>query len=248
MRFFTNLRSTHATKTLCVISIFLFAGIVMAKEFWETKTFDQWTQRECQRVLTDSPWVRELELTGGFGGSSISATDSRQPFVKYNIQLRSAAPVRQAIVRQAQINKQYDSLSAEQKQAFDQNMQDFLVGASPEFVVVNISFEANDQNFIRDLNRHWETQTTDLLRNSVFIRGGSRGNPVPIVQFIPGSGASQEFQFVFPREVNGENIIKPNDRVLQLEFAYPVIGRLGDGRGLIEFRTDRMRINNEVIY
>ena len=251
MRFIKNLCSKRAVKNVCtlsVVSVLLFAGIVMAKEFWETKPFDQWTQRECQKLLSDSPWVKELNLTGqvsdGGGGASL---DSQAPFVKYNIQMRSAAPLRQAMVRQGQINRKYDSLSNDEKRAFDQSMESFLLGPPPEFVVFHITYESNNLDNIRDLNRHWETQSVDLLKNSVFLSAG-KGEKVPLAQFVPGINASQEFQFFFPREVNGREIIGERDKTLNIEFAYPVVGRLGDGRGFIEFRIDKMKVNNEVIY
>lgn len=248
MRFPKNLRFTRSVKILCVISIFLFAGILMAKDFWETKGFAQWTDKECQKMLSDSPWAKDLNLTGTmYGGGSAAATDSQVPYVKYKVQLRSAVPVRQAVVRQRQIEKQYDSLSADQKQAFDQSMESFLRGSGPEFVVVYVSFETNNRDYLRDLNRHWETQTTELLKNNVYL-SVPKGEKVAITQFIPGASVSQEFQFVFPREVNGKELLRPTDKAIQLEFAYPAIGGLGDGRGFIDFKTDKMKINNELVY
>ena len=250
MRFPQNLRFTRAVKSLCVISIFLFAGVAMAKDFWETKIFVQWSQKECQKLLTDSPWAKELNLTGssiiGSSGSA-AATDGQAPYIKYKIQIRSADPIRQAFVRQAQINNKYDSLPDDQKRAFDQGMESFLLGPPSEVVVIHVSFEANNRDYIRDLNRHWEMQTADMLKNSIFL-SASKGEKVSIAQFIPGDSSSQEFQLVFPREVNGKEILKPGDKALQLEFAYPIIGRLGDGSGFVEFKTDKMKINNEVIY
>ena len=244
-------------KNLCalsVISILLFAGVVMAKDFWETKPFDQWSQKECQKMLADSPWAKELELVGRsveMMASSAAATDSRAPYIKYTAQLRSATPVRQAVVRQMQIVNKYDSLPDDQKQAFNQNTESFLIGPSSEFVVVNIQYESNILDNSRDLNRYWETQTTDVLKNSVYL-SGSKGVKVPLSQFVSGAGGSQEFQFFFPREVDGKEILQPGDKALQLEFAYPVIKYqgydLGDGRAFIEFKADKIKINNELIY
>ena len=257
MRLHTNYRFTYTAIAFCAIAMFLFAGVAVAKEFWESKTFDKWTQKECQKMLTDSPWVKELNLTGMNyeGADSASATDSQAPYIKYTVQIRSAAPVRQAVVRQARIAKKYDSLSADQKQAFDKDMDAFLTGASPEYVMVYVSIETNNRDHSRDLIRHWETRTTDLLKNGVYL-STPRGKKVQLAQFIPGSGGSLEFQFIFPRVVDGEEILKPSDKSLQLEFEYPILGCirgtdrgcLGDGRAFIDFKTDKMKIDNAVIY
>jgi len=255
MRFPKNFRSRYAVKCLCVISILLFAGVVMAKDFWETKVFSQWTQKECQKLLTDSPWARDLTLTGSnisSGYNNPEATDSQAPNIKYMIQLRSAAPLRQAIVRQNQIENKYDSFTDEQKQSFDKNMESVLNGQSQDYIVVYISFDTNNTDFLRELNRHWEMQTTELLKNTVFLSASkSKGDRIPIAQYIPGASGSQEFQFIFPRYINGSEIIKSSDKGLILEFNYPLEDRWrldGNGKGFIEFKTDKMKINNEVVY
>lgn len=71
---------------------------------------------------------------------------------------------------------------------------------------------------------------------------------MPLVQYIPGQEGQSDFQFIFPRKVDGKDILSPEDKTLRLEFAYPVVGGVGDGRGFIEFKTEKMKINNEVIY
>ncbi|MDR0311228.1 MAG: hypothetical protein LBJ21_06565, partial [Acidobacteriota bacterium] len=184
---------------------------------------------------------------GRDSGGGAAATDSQAPYVKYTAQLRSAAPIRQAIVRQQQIQSKYDKASTEDKQSFDENAQTFLAGPPSDFVVVFVSFEANNRDTIQDLLRHWQSQTLELLHNSVFLRG-SKGDRVPLSQYVPVSGANQEFQFIFPRHFEGKEVLQPGDRGLQLEFDYPVIRGLGDGRGFFEFRIDKMKIDNEVIY
>lgn len=240
-----------AGKTLCLlISVLLLAGVaVYAKDFWETKPPDEWSQRDCQKMLTNSPWAKELSLVGvnysQLGGAASS--DSQAPYITYTIRLNSAEPVRQAAVRQIKILNNYDSLPTEKKQEFDRSIHAFLAGPPSEYVVATVSFETNNRDFLRDLLRHWQTQTTDLLQNSAFL-SGSKGDKVRLAQFVPVQGANQEFQFVFPRSVDGKEVLQPDDKALRLEFDYPQIGNLGNGKGFIEFKTDKMKVNNEVVY
>lgn len=240
-----------AGRTLCLlISVLLFAGVTLyAKEVWETKPPDEWSQRDCQKLLTNSPWAKELSLVGadyGQGGGAASS-DAQAPYITYTIRLTSAEPVRQAVVRQMKILNKYDSLPAEQKQEFDRSTQAFLAGPPSDYVVATVSFETNHRDFLRDLLRHWQSQTTDLLQNSVYL-SGSKGEKVRLAQFVPVQGANQEFQFVFPRSVDGKEVLQPDDKALHLEFDYPQVGRLGNGKGFIEFKTNKMKINNEVVY
>jgi hypothetical protein len=228
---------------LMLISIAAYAA---GKEFWETKPYDEWTQKECQKMLQDSPWAKALNLTGTGGGGNDS-TDSRAPFVNYSIQLQTAPPIRQAMVRQSQIAQKYDSLPAEKKQAFDKNAQQFLEGNPEDVVIVYVSFSTNSRDGLRKLLTHWPAQTVDLLKNSVYL-SGSKSAKVPLSQFIPGAGGQPEFRFIFPRKLNGKEILSPEDKVLRLEFDYPVVSSMGDGKGNIEFKTEKMKINDEVTY
>ena len=36
------------------------------KPFWEAKPYDSWTQKECEKLLTDSPWT-ERYVIGEYG-------------------------------------------------------------------------------------------------------------------------------------------------------------------------------------
>ncbi|MDR1728281.1 MAG: hypothetical protein LBT74_10225 [Acidobacteriota bacterium] len=231
-------------------------AIALAKDFWEAKTYDQWAQRDCQKLLSNSPWAKELNLTVpqvNLGSESSGAMDSQPPYIKYTVQLRSALPVRQALVRQMQIVNKYDAMSAEDKKSFDQRFEEFLAGPPAGFVVAQVSFESNNQNHLQTLIRHWQSQTVDLLKNSVYLRG-SKGEKASLAQYVPVEGGNPEFQFIFPREVDGKPVLAPGDKSLQLEFEYPVIEdnfgavKFGDGKGFIEFKTDKMKLNGEVIY
>ena len=220
------------------------------KEFWETKAYDEWSAKECQKLLENSPWAMEYKQTGtqtigSLGGRD--ATDNQPPYVSYNLQIRSAHPVRQALVRQMQLAQNYDKLPVDQKKQFDQSAQSFLGANTSNVVIVYVTYSTNLPQNYRDLNQYWQTQTVDLLKNSVYI-SGSKGDKVPIAQYIPGQEGQNSFQFIFPRQVDGKEIITPEDKSIRLEFAYPVVGRVGDGRGFVEFKVSKMLINDEVIY
>ena len=46
-------------------AVVLVAGacaVVAAADFWETKPFMMWSAEEVQKVLTDSPWSRNVNV------------------------------------------------------------------------------------------------------------------------------------------------------------------------------------------
>jgi len=241
-------------------AIFLAASsAAFGADFWENKPFDEWSQKECSKLLENSPWARDFTLIDSRLQQSTSASDDGQQFhIKYQIQLRSAMPVRQAVVRQMQIAQKYDSLGPEQKQQFDKGAKSFLDSNFSEAVVVYVTYETNSQAKAMELSRHWQSQTTDVLKNTVFLRN-SRGEQVPLAQFNPPQGAERSFQFIFPRQINGKPFLDPEDKSLQLEFTYPVVivpggssyneaDKLGNGKGFLEFKPKKMLFQGNLVY
>ncbi|HUK29739.1 MAG TPA: hypothetical protein VLV89_01420, partial [Candidatus Acidoferrum sp.] len=69
---------------------------------WVAKDWTQWTEDDCKAVLEHSPWGRDL------------------PAHEFGEQLRSALPIRQALLRKAQLDEFYDRMKPDKKLAFDQ--------------------------------------------------------------------------------------------------------------------------------
>ena len=244
-------------KTYCfaVLAIFLAASCAaFGGDFWVNKQYDKWSQKECEKLLEDSPWAQPFTLVDSSLQQSTSASDDGQQFhIKYQMQFRSALPLRQAIVRQMQIVQKYDSLSPEQKQQFDQSANAFLSSKFPDAVILYVTYKTNSKTKDMELATYWQSQTTDLLKNTVFLRN-SRGEQVALAQFnVPKSG-ERSFQFIFPRLINGKPFISPEDKSLQLEFTYPVVDipggytKLGDGRGFMEFKPKKMVFQGDIAY
>jgi hypothetical protein len=106
-------------------------------------------------------------------------------------------------------------------------------------VIVYVTYTTNSQPNELDLARYWQTQTTDVFKNSVYL-SGTKGDKAPVARYVAAQGNQREFQFIFPREVNGKPILGPQDKSLKLEFIYPVIGGMGDGRAFMEFKLEKM--------
>lgn len=79
-----------------VLSLCVSAGLVAAAGVWETKPFTDWTDKETQAVLTDSPWAGKGSLTHARAGGNGGAV----PDWKITVSWRTGLPIRQALVRQ----------------------------------------------------------------------------------------------------------------------------------------------------
>src|SRR5918998_2748804 len=79
------------------------------KDDWQSKPYQQWTKGEVQKVLGDSPWARTVTQSGpvvSVGGNAAGTSDK-----VYVLQLRSALPLRHALLRLRQINEKYEAMS-----------------------------------------------------------------------------------------------------------------------------------------
>ena len=156
-----------------------------------------------------------------------------------------------------QIAQKYDSLKPEQQQQFDQSAKDFL-SSIPNAVILYVTYETNFQTKAMELFNYWKSQTTDLLKNTVFLRN-SKGDQVPLAQFIVPQGGEHSFQLIFPRQINGKPFIGPEDKSLTLEFSYPVVVKpggnkgnpndeMGNGKGFMEFKPKKMLFQGNLAY
>jgi hypothetical protein len=99
------------------IAVCIEVTAASAAEFWEIKPFLDWSDREAQRMLNDSPWTGLVAITlpnrgpvptedGGGGRGGGGRGGGEQGFgpgpvrVRITISWRSALPLKQAIVRQ----------------------------------------------------------------------------------------------------------------------------------------------------
>lgn len=52
------------------VLLFLCALCMWAADFWTTKPFTEWNEKEIQKVLTDSPWTGKVTISGGLSAGA----------------------------------------------------------------------------------------------------------------------------------------------------------------------------------
>ena len=221
------------------ILLLVLVPTILGQDYWKGKSYREWSEKECREMLQNSPWSRDFTVTDVviMGTSDSTLSDSMQPYQKYQVQFRSALPVRQAIIRMAQIVQKYDDLKPAQKKQFDQQAESFLAQDLSQMVIVYVTWATNMPTLNLELANEWKSLTTESLKNRVYLYG-SKGDKVPLAQFVAPQGAQRSFQFIFPRQYRGKEILGPEDKSLNLEFV-----------GIyMEFKTDKMRIDGKVEY
>ncbi len=256
-----------------VIILFSFVvGSASAQQFWEKKDYRQWSRNDCRKLLEESPWsVKHEESVSSFsttGRSGTGTTDgSVSEYYRYIMQLRSVMPVRQAVVRCAQFDNGYDKMPAEQKQMFDQRVAAFLAAPPADVILLHVMYESNKTDTDRKMFDFWLKQSLATLKDKVFLITPS-GERIAPTKFSVLPDPGREFEFEFPRVVDGKPLITAGDKSLRFEMTIDrsaaststagATGRsgraaIGDnvtGTSIVsaEFKTPKMLYKGELVF
>ncbi len=227
-----------------------FGGPVQS-EFWQKKDFHQWSETECRKLLEDSPWALRYGYSDGKQGVSVTADRGQGNVavegVQYQAQFRSALPIRQAMVRLAQIKRKYDKMTPDQKKAFDEQTDNLLNSDFKDRIVLYFSYWSSTTFIDKDVATYWKKQTTETLKSSVYLIN-QRNEKIPLLNYAVNTGDLHEFEFDFPREQGGKLVILPDDKNLRLEFSHPPINKRTLDPFVLSFRTDKMMMAGSIIY
>jgi len=231
---------TVATLIIGLAIPFALAG----SDFWAKKPYQQWSAEETQHIMEESPWATTLTLssvqtaiTGGDSPNNHSYRGEMEtdPKISYNLQFRSAQPIREAQVRTSELNAKYDALSADKKAAFDASAGRFLAITFPDRVIVSVTFHTNVQDYESQLRTYWERQNAATLNMTTFLDAGKER-----LSLLSYGFKDDTFQFTFPRPKQ----IDPNEKI-GVEFLHPRIQLIGQQRILQEFNLKKMLVNGE---
>jgi hypothetical protein len=242
-----------------LIALTLVSATATAQQFWEKKPWTQWNKTEVDKMLSESPWTQSQTLSkvnvqvisGSVSRPSISGA-LRDPManakdrdysdvakLKYTAQLRSAPLVRQALVRQLQLAKNYDGLSAEQKKNFDAKTAPFLEPGDPSQIVVHVGYDATVQGYNIELQRYWNAQTAQTLASSVYLNLPG-GHKLSLADYSPATGG---FQLLFQRPPGP----LPEGNVT-LQFASPAFENIPAADVIISFPTKKMLVDGSTVF
>jgi len=203
------------------------------------KPFNEWTKREAESVLSDSPWAKQQELRIKFdketqtaagsyntdptkGGQNIQTEVTSQPPVDFvfTIRLRSALPVRQAMVRLKNLEANLEKMTGEQRAAFERQTKGLLdcPACAANYVVTLSSKSKNSPGADAVYATLKGGRLTDLQRY-VYI-ANERGDRRSLVHFVPPKAPGEEAVFFFPRtDEKGAPLLTPDNKELLINLA-----------------------------
>jgi len=212
------------------------ATAVAQGDGWQGKPYQQWTKSETEKVLKDSPWARTVMMSGPV--VSVGTGDAGTSDKVYIAQLRSAMPVRHALLRLRQLNEKYDSMSDKKKAEFDERNRPLIeCPACADNYVVSLIPPTSAVN----------TRSVTVPGMKPYVRLlDDRGRRRELVHFTPAKGPGQEIIFFFPRlDERGEPLVTPASKKLVFTIDTTVLG-LDSTITRFEFDVPKMIQNGKV--
>ncbi len=188
----------------------------------------------------------------GYGmdtGSGVSG--EKELYDRYVVRFFSAPMIRQAYVRALQIDKKYDSMPADMKQAFDAKMEKALSISFPDQVIVSVTFETNNRELAMEVNRQLNQVTKDQLKQKVYLITDRLGR-IEILDYAPPSPDGTGAKFVFPRTVKESPILTTEDKEVRFELFVPGTASMSkkgeEHKVFVEWKVAKMMVGKELIY
>jgi hypothetical protein len=246
--------------SLAVLSLLVATcAFANGQDFWRNKPYQEWSDQECRKILRDSPWAQEFSDVrfGGawreqrereHGDEKLERGAESLPEFSYIAVIRSALPVRQALVRQLQLDPTLVQRTPQEKQAMLAESAQLLSEKFTDTISIYVRYQSNVGIYDADLVRYWGQQNTKKLQNQIYlIRGSDR---IELIGYEPAKGGQNGFQLTFPRYVNGRPLLNPGDKALSLsiEFLYGAARQLWGRPIAFRFKPDKMVYQGELSY
>jgi len=193
-----------------IVAIVLLAVCISAqmsgRSDWEKKPVDQWTEADVKSILQNSPW--SLHLEGRWGEPTFMGTIQQDPHAF--VVLRSALPVRLALVRKRQLAEKYDSMDPKAKAAFNSKYRSLLECSHCEkFYIVAV---AGDSAILQNPAKVRRRADNIYLSNET-------GERRTLANYTPQTFSGSEALLFFPRNnEKGEPLLRPGNLTLTLNF------------------------------
>jgi hypothetical protein len=272
--------SRPTKKAFYFIPIFVLVAVFAGNklEYWEKKDSSQWSQKECRKLLEDSPWVKQYVITSPWMETTQNSGSAAPPVVRYTVQLRSARPVMQAVDRLNQLTGLQSASGTPGARGF---------GKAPGFgqmgfdnpITVHIICRSDNYMVDWSMFNYWTKQSVDRLKDFVSL-GGEKGAKVSVSGYVPpyffgafkNKSINNEFEFLFPRRTDDRETLSAEDEFLELGFPHPNFAdtaRAGTWKGpydpsrgrddfinglnnftkcIVKFKTDTMKFQEKITY
>lgn len=202
-------------------------------------------------MLQDSPWAKTWSEEGivntPIGQSSGGTGREQVPEVYYLVQFRSALPVREAVVREAQFENKYDKMDVEHKKVLDDSANSYLGRDYSNDIVIHLDYGSNVTEYDRQLRSYWQSIPPGVVPRETYLINANGKKVVPSKMEV-ASGGENAIEFIFPRSSSDGDFIKPSEKTVALQFMNPQIGTLAAQTAYVQFDPRKMVVGGKTDY
>ena len=225
--------------TMLVFGVCIAAIAAYAQSVWTGKPFTQWSRSDAESVLNDSPWSSHQEVrmqfekekqtaAGSYSGVSAASAAGSQVEVTsdlpvdfvFTLRLRSALPVRQALVRLKQLEADSKKLNQKDAETFDAQIKGLLeCPACAGNYVVTLSSKSRNRPGADAVYGTFKGGRLSDLQRFVFI-ANDRGERRQLVHFVAPRAPGDDAIFFFPRlDEKGAPLLTPKSKDLLINLS-----------------------------
>ena len=251
------------------IFILVFALMVASPAFGQKflqKPYKEWTREEAMKILTTPPWSDQYQSERGQDAAAMLQQQREQAdtrlsgaergnlgaspaFPPIRIQMFSALPVRQALVRLQQLDAGYDKMSAEEKAKFDAGRAGFLeCKICKDYYVVMLSkWKAKEASVTNGI---FQTLKLEDVKGKIWLEN-DKGQRREITEFTPAKSETDSSIFFFKRnDDTGAPLFTPSDKLIKFMFSNELRDNKNEYSGLIprlfEFKAAKMVVDGKL--
>ena len=203
---------------LLVLASLVF--IVTASAQKPDQKWTEWSKKDAQKVLDDSPWgqiqtdtdtsqmfyspTSDPRMTGvrdtSTTGARIAEGATNQAVsVKFHVRLFSARPIRQALARIIELDQNPPA-------DFVSKLHSFAEFKAEDSIIVTVSYESNDQRAGNSVMQAFNSAVTATLKNNTYLQR-SDGKQLFLEEYVPPGKDGFGARFIFLREMDGKPFI-----------------------------------------
>ncbi len=187
--------------------VLLLSCILITPAQWEKKPYTEWSEKEAQKLLDDSPWAKtqSFVVNPGTGGTGRSSGSSSQTNVQINFHIRffSAKPVRQATSRIMEL-KQKGAINEE----FSTRLKNLANSSFNDRIVVTVVCDSEQHGpAAQEAAMLLQNHTTANLKSNTFLE--VKGQKIYLQEYQSPRADGFGARFLFPRLVDGKPFITP---------------------------------------
>jgi len=222
-------------KILSIAATLLVLGLATAMAQKADQKWTDWSKKEAQKILDDSPWghiqtetdTREMMFspTAGAGTSSVnsarsvSGANNQAINVTFHVRFFSARPIREALAREMELesgNLKGDQLT---------RLHNWAEIKSSDSIIVTVLFDSPDGRYSGPAIQEFGSATTATLKNDCYLQR-SDGKQLFLQQYVPPGKDGFGGRFIFSRDVDGQPFINDKSGEIRFYVKFPDLDKI----------------------